>query len=86
MTVFNKSVDFPSIKHLVLLQETIIDYGRDVHSGLPTFRNCLEGVKLSLKRKNPRVGSVSTYYLITGPLVGSRGKALDRGPRQCSLL
>ena len=40
-------------------------------SGLPTFRNCLEGETSSTKRKNPQVGS--------RPARGSRGKALDRG-------
>ena len=53
--------------------------------GLPTFRNCLEGETLSAKRKNPRVGSRPAYYYI-GPLMGSRGKALDRGPRHRSLV
>ena len=42
--------------------------------GLPTFRNCLEGETSSAKRKNPQVGS--------RPAHGSRGKTLERGPRQ----
>ena len=52
--------------------------------GLPTFRNCLEGETLSAKRKNPWVGSRPAYSV--WPLMGSRGKAPDRGPRHRSLV
>ena len=57
--------------------------------GFPSFRNCLEGEILSAKRKNPRVGSRPAYYIIVyiGPLImGSRGKALDNGPRHRPLV
>ena len=52
--------------------------GNGPFAGLPTFRNCLEGETSSAKRKNPQVGS--------RPAHGSRGKTLERGPRQRPLV
>ena len=44
--------------------------------GLPTFRNYLERETSSAKHKNPPEWDL-------GPSIGtSRGKALDRGPKQ----